>query len=73
MEVNKDKAALALDHVQESAALGLAVLGELLAAASAGDLAGVEARLWMWRRILLECVIVWRGVIPAHKAEEHGE
>lgn len=68
MEADDDKTMLALNHVQESAALGLAVLTELLTAAGAGDLAGVEGRLWAWRRILSECVVVWRGAVPASKA-----
>jgi hypothetical protein len=70
MQDGDNKTLLALDHVQESAALGLAVLTELLTAASAGDLAGVEARLWAWRRILSECIQTWRAAVPARKPED---
>jgi hypothetical protein len=60
-----DARILACSHVQECAALGIAVATELLAAATACDLAGVEARLWAWRRVLAEAARVWREVVPA--------
>jgi hypothetical protein len=62
--VKTDSQEIACDFVHECAGLLLCVSMHLLAAASAGDLAGVEARIWQVRRIFRDMATTWREAVP---------
>lgn len=62
--VRSDSQIIACGFVHDCAGTLLCISTHLLAAASAGDVAGVEARIWQVRRILRDMATAWRDAVP---------
>lgn len=64
-EVPTDAQLLACDFVAQAGIELAQQVAALVSAASVGDVAGVEARLWCVRRILLVATRSWREAVPS--------